>query len=202
MLRSALLFTALALPGLAQTADSKPSPCAAPAEDGRLGLQFFACLNNKREQSENILQEVYSDCGPASPRYKSIFFAYMKLKASSNAVLNTLVQDLRNGTSKDKIDEALYVSLLKDLRDKSEAFDTLAKTKVNCADQPDTTRALPLVVLALGVLKDALLTNLRHRADAWLAGDEAKRTARAKELEGQRWRDPKDFQMPLPAAPR
>ena len=26
--------------------------------------------------------------------------------------------------------------------------------------------------------------------------------ARAKELEGQRWRDPKDFQMPLPAAPR
>ena len=117
-------------------------------------------------------------------------------------MLNTLVQDLRNGTGTDKIDEALYQSLLKDLGEKSEAFDTVATAKVTCSNQADSTRAIPLVVLVLGVLKDAFLTNLRHRADAWLAGDEAKRTARAKELEGQRWRDPKDFQMPLPAAPR
>ncbi|HJV88894.1 MAG TPA: hypothetical protein VJ623_01205 [Holophagaceae bacterium] len=203
MLRTALLTACLALPAVAQAPASAPAnPCAAPAPDGKLSLQFFACLDNKRGQCETFLQEVYSDCGPASARYKSAYFAYDKLKGASNALLNTLILDLRSGTKKDKIDEAVYAALLQDLRARSEAFDELAAAKVNCANQPDTQRAAPLVIMVLGVLKDSLLSNLRSRTESWLAGDEAKRNARAKDLEGQRWKNPLDLQMPVPAPPK
>jgi len=200
MLRSALLSACFLLPATAQAPAA--NPCAAPAPDGKLSLQFFACLDNKRAQSESFLQEVYSDCGPGSARYKSAFFAYDKLKVAANALLNTLAADLRNGTKKDKIDEALYQSLLKDLRDRSEAFDAVATAKVDCANQPDTQRAAPLVALVLGALQDSVLKNLRQRTESWLAGDEAKRQVRAKELEAQRWKSPADLQMPLPAPPK
>ncbi len=198
MLRPALLLACLALPSSAQ-APAPSNPCAAPAPDGKLGLQFFACLDNKRGQCESFLQEVYSDCGPASARYKSAYFAYDKLKVASNALLNTLILDLRNSTRKDKIDEAVYQALLQDLRTRSEAFDELAAAKVTCSNLPDTQRVAPIVVLVLGVLKDSLISNLRSRTESWLAGDETKRQARAKELEGQRWKNPLDLQMPIPA---
>lgn len=201
MLRSALLSVCLLLPATAQ-APTDANPCAAPAPDGKLSLQFFACLNNKRAQGESFLQEVYSDCGPASARYKSVYFAYDRLKVASNALLNTLILDLRSGTKKDKIDEGVYQALLRDLREKSEAYDAVVAAKVDCANQPDTQRAAPLVALVLGALQDSLLKNLRQRAESWLAGDDAKRQARAKELEGQKWKNPIDLQMPVPAPPK
>ncbi len=201
MLRSALLSACLLLPALAQTPAG--NPCSSPSPDGKLSLQFFACLDNKRAQSESFLQEVYSDCGPASARYKSVYFAYDKLKVASNALLNTLALDLRNGTKKDKIDEAVYKGLLVDLSARAAAFDEVMVAKVDCANQPlETHRAAPLVALVLGVLQDSVLNNLRSRAESWLAGDDAKRQARAKELESQRWKNPLDLQMPIPAPPK
>ncbi len=205
MLRSSLLLASLALSAIAplNAQEAAPAnPCAAPPADGKLGLQFFACLDNKRGQCEGFLQEVYSDCGPASPRYKSAYFAYDKLKVASNALLNTLILDLRNGTKKDKIDEAVYKALLQDLRTRSEAFDEVVNAKVDCANQPNPQRVAPVVVLVLGVLKDSILSNLRHRTESWLAGDDAKRSVRAKELEAQRWKNPLDLQMPIPAPPK
>lgn len=204
MLRSSLLVACLAgsTGAFLPAQETAPNPCGTLPADGKLGLQFFACLDNKRGQCESFLQEVYSDCGPASARYKSAYFAYDKLKVASNALLNTLILDLRNATKKDKIDEAVYKALLQDLRVRSEAFDEIAAAKVDCANQPNPQRVAPVVVLVLGVLKDSIMSNLRHRTESWLAGDDAKRSARAKELEAQRWKNPLDLQMPIPAPPK
>jgi hypothetical protein len=201
MLRSAFLSACLLLPAAAQAPVG--NPCSSPSADGKLSLQFFACLDNKRAQSESFLQEVYSDCGPASARYKSVYFAYDKLKVASNALLNTLALDLRNGTKKDKIDEAVYKALLTDLAERATAWDEVMAAKVDCGNKAvEEHRAAPIVVLVLGVLKDSILNNLRSRTESWLAGDDAKRQARAKELDGQKWKNPIDLQMPIPAPPK
>ena len=195
----ALAVLLLSMPS-AGTASAQ-APQAAPAaqesdcmtENANLKnkMQFFVCLNAKREYCQDQLLKLQTECPPGSVKYAGAYNKYLASKNKANQLLDTVISELKYH---DKIPSEKFKQLMKEVNESTQDFDryVLGTTCEGASNR--------FIALLIPVIAAAFLDRTRTLMDGWLSGNQNRKEQRAAELGTQRWRSPAEFGAPAPVA--
>ncbi len=188
----------LSVPGFAQQAaapQGKVEPekdCLSENANLKNKMQFFVCLNAKREYCQDQLTKLVTECQPTSVKYAGTYNRYLTMKNKSNQLLDMVIAELKYS---DKTPPDKFKQLMKEISDSSQEFDRYVLT-TTC--EGASNRFLPLLI---PIITAALLDRSRSLLDGWLSGNRSLKDQRAAELTTQRWRSPNEFGAAPPTAP-
>lgn len=189
-LAGALALLAAGLPVRAQ-APSEEKDCLTENANVRNKMQFFVCLNSKREYCQDMLLKLQTECTPASVKYAGTYNRYLVVKNKSNQLIDMLIAELKYS---DKTPSDRFKQLMGEINDSTKEFDKYVQA-TTC--DGGSNRFLPLL---LPVITAALLDRTRSLMDGWLSGNRSMKEQRAAELATQRWRSPTEFGAAAPVA--
>lgn len=194
------LTTALACllgPATAFAQDPPPPPaekdCLTENANLKNKMQFFVCLNAKREYCQDQLLKLQTECQPSSVKYSGAYSRYLVVKNKSNQLIDMLIAELKYN---DKTPAEKFKQLMAEINASAQDFD---KYVMGTTCEGASNRfILPLL---LPVVTAAFLDRSRSLLDGWLSGNRNAKEQRAAELSQQRWRAPQEFGAAPPLAP-
>lgn len=155
-------------------------------------MQFFVCLNAKREYCQDQMLKLQTECQPSSVKYAGAYSRYLVLKNKSNQLIDMLVAELKYS---DKTPPEKFKQLMAEINTGAQDFD---KYVMGTTCEGASNRfILPLLI---PVITAAFLDRSRSLMDGWLSGNKMAKEQRAAELTTQRWRSPLEFGAAAPLA--
>ncbi len=177
----------------AQAAPKAPeSDCLTENANLKNKMQFFVCLNAKREYCQDQLLKLQTECPPGSVKYSGAYNKYLAVKNKANQLLDMVVAELKYH---DKTPPEKFKQLMKEVSDSTQEFDRYV---LGTTCEGASNRFLPLLI---PIITAALLDRSRTLLDGWLSGNQNMKEQRAAELASQRWRSPNEFGAPAPVVP-
>lgn len=156
-------------------------------------MQFFVCLNAKREYCQDQILKLQTECQPSSVKYAGAYSRYLVMKNKSNQLIDMLVAELKYS---DKTPPEKFKQLMTEINNSAQEFD---KYVLGTTCEGASNRfILPLLI---PVITAAFLDRSRSLMDGWLSGNKQAKEQRAAELTTQRWRSPLEFGAAAPLAP-
>ncbi len=155
-------------------------------------MQFFVCLNAKREYCQDQLLKLQTECQPSSVKYSGAYSRYLVVKNKSNQLIDMLIAELKYS---DKTPPEKFKQLMQEINASSQDFE---KYVMGTTCEGASNRfILPLLI---PVITAAFLDRSRSLMDGWLSGNKNAKEQRAAELATQRWRSPLEFGAAAPLA--
>jgi hypothetical protein len=195
-LASLLVLALVALGGAAAAAQTPPpaeeKDCLSENANMKNKMQFFVCLNAKREYCQDHLLKLQTECQPSSVKYAGAYSKYLVVKNKSNQLIDMLIAELKYG---DKTPSEKFKQLMVEINTSTQEFDKYVQG-TTC--EGGSNRFLPLLI---PIITAALLDRSRTLMDGWLSGNRNAKEQRAAELSTQRWRSPMEFGASAPLAP-
>ena len=190
-LTAALFTLAAGAFGQAPPPASEEKDCLSENANMKNKMQFFVCLNAKREYCQDQLLKLQTECQPSSVKYSGAYSRYLLVKNKSNQLIDMLIAELKysDKTSSDK-----FKQLMAEINNSAQEFDKYVQG-TTC--EGASNRFLPLLI---PVITAALLDRSRSLMDGWLSGNRQLKEQRAAELATQRWRSPLEFGAAAPLA--
>lgn len=193
VLSAALLFLASGVPVIPQTPPaSEENDCLSENANAKNKMQFFVCLNAKREYWQDQLIKVQNECQANSVKYSGTYSRYLILKNKANQLLDMIIAELKYS---DKTPPDKFKQLMQAVNTSSQDLDKYIQG-TSCDGA--SNRFLPLLI---PIITAALLDKSRSMMDGWLSGNRSVKDQRAAELATQRWRPPQEFGAMAPQAP-
>jgi hypothetical protein len=193
VLSAALLFLASGVPVIPQTPPaSEENDCLSENANAKNKMQFFVCLNAKREYWQDQLVKVQNECQPNSVKYAGAYSRYLMLKNKANQLIDMVIAELKYS---DKTPPEKFKQLMQSVNTSSQELDKYVQG-TSC--EGASNRFLPLLI---PIITAALLDKSRSMMDGWLSGNRGMKDQRAAELATQRWRPPQEFGAMAPQAP-
>ena len=193
MLSAALLFLASGIPAVSQApAAAEENDCLSENANAKNKMQFFVCLNAKREYWQDQLVKVQNECQANSVKYSGTYSRYLTLKNKANQLLDMVIAELKYN---DKTPPEKFKQLMQAVNASSQELDKYIQG-TSC--EGASNRFLPLLI---PIITAALLDKSRSMMDGWLSGNRGIKDQRAAELATQRWRPPQEFGAMAPQAP-
>jgi hypothetical protein len=193
VLSASLLFLASGVPVIPQTPPvSEENDCLSENANAKNKMQFFVCLNAKREYWQDQLIKVQNECQANSVKYSGTYSRYLMLKNKANQLLDMIIAELKYG---DKTPPEKFKQLMQAVNTSSQELDKYIQG-TSC--EGASNRFLPLLI---PIITAALLDKSRSMMDGWLSGNRSIKDQRAAELTTQRWRPPQEFGAMAPQAP-
>lgn len=193
MLSTALLFLASGEPVVSQTPPAaEENDCLSENANAKNKMQFFVCLNAKREYWQDQLIKVQNECQANSVKYAGTYSRYLMLKNKANQLLDMVIAELKYN---DKTPPEKFKQLMQAVNASSQELDKYIQG-TSCDGA--SNRFLPLLI---PIITAALLDKSRSMMDGWLSGNRSIKDQRAAELGTQRWRPPQEFGAMAPQAP-
>ena len=189
LLAGALLVLAAA-PAWTQKAEEKD--CLTENANIKNKMQFFVCLNSKREYCQDQLLKLQTECTPASVKYGGAYSRYLVVKNKSNQLLDMLISELKYN---DKTPPDKFKELMQEINTSTQDFDKYVQG-TTCEGASNR-----FIALLIPVITAAFLDRSRTLMDGWLSGNKNMKEQRAAELSTQRWRSPTEFGAAAPMAP-
>ena len=198
--RSAASFLSLTLLMLAAAgnalAQTPPPPedkdCLTENANMKNKMQFFVCLNAKREYCQDQMLKLQTECQPSSVKYSGAYSRYLVMKNKSNQLIDMLIAELKYS---DKTPPEKFKQLMAEINTSAQDFD---KYVMGTTCEGASNRfILPLLI---PVITAAFLDRSRSLMDGWLSGNRMAKEQRAAELGTQRWRSPLEFGAAAPLA--
>ncbi len=155
-------------------------------------MQFFVCLNAKREYCQDQLLKLQTECPQGSVKYSGAYNKYLAVKNKANQLLDMVVAEMKYH---DKTPPEKFKQLMKEVNESTQEFDRYV---LGTTCEGASNRFLPLLI---PIITAALLDRSRTLIDGWLSGNQNTKEQRAAELTAQRWRTPGEFGAPAPVAP-
>jgi hypothetical protein len=192
-LSATLLFLAAGVPVASQAPPaSEESDCLSESATAKNKMQFFVCLNAKREYWQDQLIRVQNECQANSVKYSGTYNRYLVLKNKSNQLIDMVIAELKYS---DKTPPEKFKQLMQAINASSQELDKYIQG-TTC--EGASNRFLPIL---LPIITAALLDRSRTLMDGWLSGNRNVKDQRAAELTAQRWRSPQEFGAMAPAPP-
>jgi hypothetical protein len=190
---AALLAIVVAAPLPAQTPPAtEEKDCLTENANMKNKMQFFVCLNAKREYCQDQLLKLQTECQPSSVKYSGAYSRYLVVKNKSNQLIDMLIAELKYS---DKTPPEKFKQLMQEINTSSQEFE---KYVMGTTCEGASNRfILPLL---LPVITAAFLDRSRSLMDGWLSGNKNAKEQRAAELSTQRWRSPLEFGASAPLA--
>ncbi len=193
LLSAALLFLAAGVPVASQAPPAaEESDCLSENANMKNKMQFFVCLNAKREYWQDQLIKVQNECQANSVKYAGTYSRYLSLKSKANQLIDMVIAELKYS---DKTPPEKFKQLMQAVNTSSQELDKYIQG-TSC--EGASNRFLPIL---LPIITAALLDRSRTLLDGWLSGNRAIKDQRAAELGTQRWRSPSEFGAMAPSAP-
>jgi len=189
ILASALLFLAAGPAAFSQAPEEKD--CLTENANMKNKMQFFVCLNAKREYCQDQILKLQTECQPSSVKYAGAYSRYLVMKNKSNQLIDMLIAELKYS---DKTPADKFKQLMAEINTSAQEFDKYVQG-TTC--EGASNRFLPLLI---PVITAALLDRSRTLMDGWLSGNRQAKEQRAAELGTQRWRSPLEFGAAAPLA--
>ncbi len=188
-----LLLLAAGVPASPQIPPpTEESDCLTENANAKNKMQFFVCLNAKREYWQDQMLRVQNECQANSVKYNGCYSRYLMLKNKANQLLDMLIAELKYG---DKTSSEKFKKLMQEVNSTSME---LEKYMQGTSCDGASNRFLPLLI---PVIAAAFLDRSRVLMDGWLSGNRMQKEQRAAELSTQRWRPPQEFGAAAPATP-
>lgn len=192
-LLSAALLVSTGAPLVPQTPPAEEKDCLTENSNLKNKMQFFVCLNAKREYCQDQLLKLQTECQPSSVKYSGAYSRYLQMKNKSNQLIDMLIAELKYS---DKTPPDKFKQLMTEINNSSQEFD---KYVMGTTCEGASNRfILPLLI---PVITAAFLDRSRSLMDGWLSGNRNAKEQRAAELAQQRWRSPQEFGAAAPLAP-
>jgi hypothetical protein len=173
------------------TPKAPESDCLTENANLKNKMQFFVCLNAKREYCQDQLLKLQSECPPGAVKYGGAYNKYLAVKNKANQLIDMVIAELKYG---DKTPPDKFKQLMKEINDSTQDFDRYV---LGTTCEGASNRFLPLLI---PIITAALLDRSRTLMDGWLSGNRNMKEQRAAELSMQRWRSPNEFGAPPPMA--
>ena len=185
LLSAALLFLAAGVPVASQAPPAaEEGDCLSENANLKNKMQFFVCLNAKREYWQDQLIKVQNECQANSVKYAGTYSRYLSLKNKANQLIDMVIAELKYS---DKTPPEKFKQLMQAVNTSSQELDKYIQG-TTC--EGASNRFLPIL---LPLITAALLDRSRTLLDGWLSGNRAIKDQRAAELGTQRWRSPSEF---------
>lgn len=188
---TAALLCLAATAGPAQAPPPEENDCLTENANVRNKMQFFVCLNSKREYCQDQMLKLQTECQPSSVKYGGAYSRYLVLKNKSNQLIDMLIAELKYS---DKTPSDKFKRLMAEINTSAQDFD---KYVAGTTCEGASNRFLPLLI---PVITAAFLDRTRVLMDGWLSGNKQNKEQRAAELATQRWRSPMEFGAAAPLA--
>jgi hypothetical protein len=191
----AIPFARTASAQATQAAPKAPeSDCLSENANLKNKMQFFVCLNAKREYCQDQLLKLQTECPQGSVKYSGTYNKYLAVKNKANQLLDMVVAELKYH---DKTPPDKFKQLMREVSDSTQEFDRYV---LGTTCDGASNRFLPLLI---PIITAALLDRSRTLIDGWLSGNQNMKDQRAAEISSQRWRSPTEFgaQAPVVVAP-
>jgi hypothetical protein len=193
VLSAALLFLTSGGPLVCQAPPAtEENDCLSENANAKNKMQFFVCLNAKREYWQDQLVKVQNECQANSVKYAGTYSRYLTLKNKANQLLDMVIAELKYS---DKTPPEKFKQLMQSVNTSSQELDKYIQG-TSCDGA--SNRFLPLLI---PIITAALLDKSRSMMDGWLSGNRGIKDQRATELGTQRWRSPQEFGAMAPQAP-
>ena len=193
LLSAALFVLAAGVPAASQAPPvAEENDCLSENANAKNKMQFFVCLNAKREYWQDQLLRVQNECQPNSVKYSGAYTRYLGLKNRANQLIDMVIAELKYN---DKTPPEKFKQLMLAINTSSGELDKYVQG-TTC--EGASNRFLPLL---LPIITAALLDRSRTLMDGWLSGNRSIKDQRAAELATQRWRSPQEFGAAPPQAP-
>jgi hypothetical protein len=193
VLSAVLLFLASGAPVASQAPPAaEENDCLSENANAKNKMQFFVCLNAKREYWQDQLVKVQNECQPNSVKYAGTYSRYLMLKNKANQLIDMVIAELKYS---DKTPPEKFKQLMQSVNTSSQELDKYIQG-TSCDGA--STRFLPILI---PIITAALLDRSRTLMDGWLSGNRSVKDQRAAELATQRWRPPQEFGAMAPQAP-
>ena len=193
LLSAALLFLAAGVPVASQAPPAvEEGDCLSENANLKNKMQYFVCLNAKREYWQDQLIKVQNECQANSVKYAGTYSRYLSLKSKANQLIDMVIAELKYS---DKTPPEKFKQLMQAVNTSSQELDKYIQG-TTC--EGASNRFLPIL---LPLITAALLDRSRTLLDGWLSGNRAIKDQRAAELGTQRWRSPSEFGAMAPSAP-
>jgi hypothetical protein len=193
LVSATLLFLATGLPLVSQAPPAaEENDCLSENANAKNKMQFFVCLNAKREYWQDQLIKVQNECQANSVKYSGAYSRYLMLKNKANQLLDMVIAELKYN---DKTPPEKFKQLMQAVNASSQELDKYVQG-TSC--EGASNRFLPLLI---PIITAALLDKSRSMMDGWLSGNKGIKDQRAAELATQRWRPPQEFGAMAPQAP-
>lgn len=176
-----------------QTSSPATADCISEMAGQGNKMQFFICLNAKREACQDQLLMIQAECGSDSPKYKGAFSRYLELRAASNVFLDVVISELR---FKNPVSPEQAKTLVDAVNLKFREFETYNQ-RTSC--EGETNKVLPSFIPAIG---SWLVDKARDLMGGWFAGERGERKEKADQLTQQRWKSPNEFGAAFPTLPK
>jgi hypothetical protein len=191
-LSAALLSLSAGGSAVAQTPPpSEEKDCLTENANMKNKMQFFVCLNAKREYCQDHMLKLQSECQPSSAKYSGAYSRYLVIKNNSNQLIDMLIAELKYG---DKNPPEQFKKLMQQINTSTQEFDKYVQG-TTCEGASNR-----FLVLLIPVITAAILDRSRILMDGWLSGNRMAKEQRAAELGTQRWRSPLEFGAAPPMA--
>jgi len=188
-----VLFLAAGLPAASQAPPATDEgDCLSENATRKNKMQFFVCLNSKREYWQDQLIKVQNECQPNSLKYAGSYSRYLALKSKANLLIDMVIAELKYG---DNTPPEKFKQLMQGVNASSQELDKYIQG-TTCDGA--SNRFLPLLI---PLITAAFLDRSRVVLDGWLSGNRNIKDQRAMELASQRWRTPQEFGAMPPSAP-
>ncbi len=174
-----------------ETPKAPESDCLTENANLKNKMQFFVCLNAKREYCQDQLLKLQTECPQGSAKYSGAYNKYLAVKNKANQLLDMVVAEMKYH---DKTPQEKFKQLMKEVNDSTQEFDRYV---LGTTCEGGSNRFLPLLI---PIITAALLDRSRTLIDGWLSGNQNMKEQRAAELTSQRWRSPSEFGAPAPVA--
>lgn len=192
-LSATLLFLAAGVPVASQAPPAaEESDCLSENAAVKNKMQFFVCLNAKREYWQDQLVKVQNECQANSVKYSGTYNRYLVLKNKANQLIDMVIAELKYS---DKTPPEKFKQLMQAINTSSQELDKYIQG-TTC--EGASNRFLPILI---PIITAALLDRSRTLMDGWLSGNRGVKDQRAAELATQRWRSPQEFGAQAPVAP-
>lgn len=172
-----------------ETPKAPESDCLTENANLKNKMQFFVCLNAKREYCQDQLLKLQTECPQGSPKYSGAYNKYLAVKNKANQLLDMVVAEMKYH---DKTPQDKFKQLMKEVNESTQEFDRYV---LGTTCEGGSNRFLPLLI---PIITAALLDRSRTLIDGWLSGNQNLKEQRAAELTSQRWRSPSEFGAPAP----
>jgi hypothetical protein len=188
-----LLFLAAGVPVASQAPPTTDeTDCLSENANRKNKMQFFVCLNSKREFWQDQIIKVQTECQPNSLKYAGCYSRYLTLRNKANLLIDMLIAELKYG---DNTPPEKFKQLMQAVNASSQDLDKYIQG-TNCDGA--SNRFLPLLI---PIITAAFLDRSRFLMDGWLSGNRNIKDQRVMELTSQRWRSPQEFGAMPPTAP-
>ncbi len=193
LLSAVVLFLAAGVPAASQAPPAaEENDCLSENANMKNKMQFFVCLNAKREYWQDQLIKVQNECQANSVKYAGTYSRYLSLKNKANQLIDMVIAELKYN---DKTPPEKFKQLMQGVNTSSQELDKYIQG-TTC--EGASNRFLPIL---LPIITAALLDRSRTLLDGWLSGNRSIKDQRAAELGTQRWRSPSEFGAMAPSAP-